>query len=41
MNDEDEAKYEEDYEFPTFENIEILPPFQGSSYKLECAPGEW
>jgi hypothetical protein len=41
INDEDEAKYEEDYEFPTFENIEILPPFEGSSYKLECAPGEW
>jgi hypothetical protein len=41
INDEDEAKYEEDYEFPTFENIEMLPPFEGSSYQLKCAPGEW
>ena len=40
INDEAEACYEEECDYENFEDAELLPPFEGSSYKLRCAPGE-
>ena len=41
INNEAEASYQEDVQFPTFEGMELLPPYEGNTYVLKCGPGEW
>lgn len=39
-NGETNLTYEEEAEFPEFEGVELLPPEQGSAFRLRAGPGE-
>ena len=40
INKENEAVYKETVEYPTFQGLTLLPPFDGNGYILEVGPGE-